>query len=79
MMGEKKAPKCAVGNDTPYSRRIKKDFEKSRTSLVAQWLRLRVPNAGVQDLICSGSGSHMPHLRVHMPKLKSKKDLTCCN
>ncbi|TEA25323.1 hypothetical protein DBR06_SOUSAS21410020, partial [Sousa chinensis] len=40
-------------------------------SLVAQWLRLRTPNAGGPGLIPGqGTRSHMPQLRVRMLQLK---------
>ena len=43
------------------------------TSLVAQWLRLRPPNAGawVRSLVRELDPTCMPHLRVHMPQLRS--------
>lgn len=49
----------------------------SATSLVAQYLRIHAPNAGVADVI-PGWGT-----RSHVPWLKSSrataKDSTCCN
>ena len=42
-----------------------------RTSLVVQWLGLRIPNAGDPGLISGwGTRSHMLQLRVHKPQLK---------
>ena len=39
---------------------------------MAQWLRLHTPNAGDPGSIpCQGPRSHMPQLRVCMPRLKS--------
>ena len=47
-----------------------------RTSLVAQWLRLRSPDAGGPCAIPNqGTRSHMPQLRIHM----LKQDSTCQN
>ena len=41
------------------------------TSLVVQWLKLHVPNAGGPGWIPSqGTSSHVLQLRVFMPKLK---------
>ncbi|TEA25080.1 hypothetical protein DBR06_SOUSAS6010062, partial [Sousa chinensis] len=40
-------------------------------SLVVQWLRLRIPNAGGPGSIPGqGTRSHMLQLRVHMPQLR---------
>ena len=63
------------------------------TSLLVQWLRFLVSNAGgLGSIPGRGTRSHMPQLRVHMPQLKDKekkkekqiphaktKDLTYCN
>ena len=62
------------------------------TSLVVQWVRLRVPNEGawVRSLVGELDPACMPQLRVHMPQLRSPhvatKSLhaateksTCCN
>ena len=44
---------------------------KNWISLVVQWLRLRVPNAGGSGLIPGGgTSSHRPQQRVRMPQLK---------
>ena len=44
----------------------------SGTSLVVQWLRLHIPNAGDPDSIPGqGIRAHMPQLRDHMPQLKN--------
>ena len=43
------------------------------TSLVAQWLRLRAPNAGgASSILAQRTRFHMPQLRVHMPQRRSK-------
>ncbi|TEA16676.1 hypothetical protein DBR06_SOUSAS20610068, partial [Sousa chinensis] len=40
-------------------------------SLVVQWLRLRAPSAGGPGSIPGqGTRSHIPQLRVRMPRLK---------
>ena len=45
------------------------------TSLVVQWLRLRVPNAGGPGPVHGrGTRSHMLHLRACMPQLKVLHD-----
>ena len=58
--------------------------DRSRTSLVVQWVRLRAPNAGGLGSI-PGRGtrsrmqqlkSYMPQLRVHMPQLRSLRAAT---
>ena len=42
------------------------------TSLVAQWVGLRTPNAGGPGSTPGqGTRSHVPQLRVHMPQLRS--------
>ena len=47
------------------------------TFLVVQWLRLHVANAGgIHSILGWGTRSHVPQLRVHMPKLK---DPACHN
>ena len=41
------------------------------TSLVVQWLRCNIPNAGHPGSISGqGTRSHMPQLRDYMPQLK---------
>ena len=41
----------------------------TRTSLVAQWLRLHAPSAGgIGSTLGQGTRSHMLQLRVHMPQ-----------
>ena len=42
------------------------------TSLAAQWLRLRAPNAGVTGWIPS-RGTKIPHATQHAPPLPAKK------
>ena len=53
------------------------DLPKNRltgTSLVVQWLGLRVPNAwGPVSIPGQGARSHMPQLRVRMPSGTTKK------
>ena len=45
-------------------------FSLLRTSLVVQWLRLHIPNAGGLGLIPGqGSRSHMLQLRIQNPKM----------
>ena len=45
------------------------------TSLVAQWLRLCIANAGGLGLLPGrGTISHLPQLRVHTPQLKIPHD-----
>ena len=60
------------------------EIQKRGTSLVVQWLRLCVPNAGGPGLIpAQGTRSHMLQLRVSMLQLKiphaASKDATCHN
>ena len=48
-----------------------KNKEDTGTSLVVQWLRLHIYNAGdLGSIPGQGTGSHMPQLRVHTPQLK---------
>ena len=47
------------------------------TSLVAQWLRLCVPNAGAPGLIPGqGTSSHMPQLKVSYAIMKTEDPTT---
>ena len=44
---------------------MRKSKRKLGTSLVAQWLRLRVPNAGgLGSIPGQGTRSHMPQLKI---------------
>ena len=56
------------------------DFSKeaiSETSLVAQWLRLYVPNTeGLSSIPSQGTRSYIPQLRVHMLQLKISHNAT---
>ena len=48
-----------------------KDQESVGTSLVVQWLRFHTPIAGDPGLNPSqGTRSHMPQLRIGIPKLR---------
>ena len=72
-----------------YFQRKKQECLESwalRISLVDQWLRPRVPNAGAPDSTPGQeTRSHMLQLSIHMPKLKivhaamKIEDSVCCN
>ena len=51
---------------------------RNGTSLVVQWLRLCIPNAGgLGSIPGQGTRSHMPQLKVCI--LQQSKDPACCN
>ena len=55
------------------------NFNDRETSLVVQWVRLRIPNAGGPGSIPGqGARSHIPQLRVCILQLKIE-DAACHN
>ena len=65
-VGTKSSGKC------PYER-------EAGTSLVAQWLRLRAPNAGGPGSIPGqGTRAHVPQLKIPCAEMKTE-DPTCGN
>ena len=68
--------KCVVPRASHTSKELVRNAG-SGTSLMAQWLRLRTPNAGGPGSIPGqGTRSHMPQLRVRMLQLKIPRAAT---
>ena len=71
-MGLEAHPVCSQGRGSTEKQRI-------GTSLVAQWLRLHAPNAGIPSSIPGqGIRSHMLQLKILHATMKIKDPACCC-
>ena len=72
LLWKKDGPKAGVPGHPELKPSFPAVFQNiTGTSLVVQGLRLHAPNEGGPDSICGqGTRSHMPQLRVLMPRLR---------